>query len=128
MVDAAICVVDDDVAVRNSLQSVIASLGYPVAVFESAEELLDSSALARARCLVLDVWLPGLSGTELYGSLLEAGRAPPVIFMSGHDDERVKQQALASGAVAFLQKPFADSLLIEALQRAQIPGRGVSRT
>jgi FixJ family two-component response regulator len=85
--------------------------------FASAEDYLDAEA-CQPGCLILDVRLPGLSGLELYAELRRRGLAHPAVFITGFDDPRLRDEALAAGAVAFLQKPFQEEALLDAVARA----------
>lgn len=83
-----VAVVDDDLSVRESLQSLIRSAGLRVQVFASAEQFLTSSGPSDANCLVLDVRMPGMSGTELHRHLLSKGYKIPVIFITAHASDQ----------------------------------------
>ena len=114
-----VAVVDDDLSVRESLQSLIRSAGLRVQVFASAEQFLTSSDPSDANCLVLDVRMPGMSGTELHRHLLSRGYKIPVIFITAHaSDQETREQALSDGAVAYLLKPLHKSELLDAISRA----------
>jgi FixJ family two-component response regulator len=113
-----ISVVDDDNAVRKSLQSLIRSLGFPVELFASAEEFLNSDHLGTTRCLILDVRMPSMSGLELQRQLVESNSGIPVIFITSHGDEAARSQALKNGAVEYLSKPFTDHALLNAIDAA----------
>lgn len=111
--------VDDDLSVRESLQSLIRSVGLRVQVFASAEQFLTSFDPNDADCLVLDVRMPGLSGAELHRHLLSNGYRIPVIFITAHaSDQDAKEQALSDGALEYLIKPFHKSELLDAISRA----------
>ena len=84
----------------------------------TAEEFLRSPGRCRAGCLILDVHLPGLSGLELQKRLNDEGRNVPVVFITSYADDQERELALQSGAVAFLQKPFEERLLLEAVGRS----------
>jgi len=112
-------VVDDDLSVRESLQSLIRSAGLRVQVFASAEQFLTSSDPSDANCLVLDVRMPGMSGTELHRHLLSKGYKIPVIFITAHaSDQETREQALSEGALDYLIKPFHKNELLDAVFRA----------
>jgi len=110
-------VVDDDVSVRESLEALIATAGWRTKAFASALDFLDNCHDASARCLVLDVSLPGLSGLDLQQRLGER-RDMPIIFITGHGDIPMSVQAMKAGAVEFLTKPFSDEVLLAAIGRA----------
>jgi FixJ family two-component response regulator len=113
-----VAAVDDDRRVRESIQSVLESAGYEAVLFGSAEEFLESSALQRATCVIADVRLPGLHGLELQRRIRQQRAQVPVIFVTAHDDEDIRQQALRDGAVDFMVKPFDVARLLEHVERA----------
>ena len=114
-----ISVVDDDIWVRESLDSLIRSIGHEVRLFASAEEFLNSGHHDKADCLILDVRLPGMSGTELHRHLLARGWRVPVIFITAHAfDERARSDAASDCTVAYLIKPFTEDELLGALAAA----------
>lgn len=104
--------VDDDRRVRDSVQSVLESAGYETETFASAEAFLESGAVTRARCVIVDVRLPGMDGLELQRRIRRERRALPVIVVTAHDDDEIRQQALEDGASAFMVKPFDAGELI----------------
>src|SRR5262245_33564918 len=89
-----VATVDDDRRVRESVRSVLESAGYEAVTFESAETFLLSGALSSASCVIVDVRLPGMDGTELQRRIRREGRHVPVILITAHDDDDVRQQAL----------------------------------
>ena len=111
-------IVDDDESVRNSISSLLRSAGYKTLAFESAEAFLDSGLISDADSLVLDVKMPGLSGVELQRRLTELKHMVPIIFVTAHADDEVREVALAQGAIAFFAKPFNDETLLSALSSA----------
>ena len=113
-----IVVVEDDFSMRVAVERVLVAAGFHPLTFASTEALLATDAAATARCLVLDIHLPGLSGLELQQQLAGAGNAAPVIFITAHDDARTRDRAEALGAVAYLTKPFEGKVFIEAVRRA----------
>ena len=113
-----ISVVDDDDSVRESLQCLIRSFGFPVEAFASAEEFLTSDHLRDTRCLILDVRMRGMNGIELQRRLLASHREIPVIFITAHGDETARSQALKNGAVDYLLKPFREEALLQAIHAA----------
>ena len=108
--------VDDDGRVRASIQSVLESAGYEAVVFASAEAFLESGVLRQATCLLADVRLPGMDGLELQRRIRRARPQLPIIFITAHDDEHIRQQALRDGAVDFLVKPFDAAQLLENIE------------
>jgi FixJ family two-component response regulator len=113
-----IAIVDDDQSVREAATNLFRSMGFPVVAFASAEEFLDSDSVGRTSCLVLDVQMPGMGGLRLQSHLASAGRHIPIVFVTGYPDEGVRTKALASGAVCFLTKPFAEGDLLDGLRSA----------
>ena len=116
--EPAIFVIDDDLSVRQSLESLIKSVGWRVRTYGSAQEFLGSGHLEAPGCIVLDVRLPGLSGLDLQQALLRAKSHLPVIFITGHGDIPMSVQAMKAGAVEFLPKPFREQDLLDALKLA----------
>jgi FixJ family two-component response regulator len=113
-----IATVDDDRRVRESVRSVLESAGYEAVTFESAETFLFSGALSHVSCVIADVRLPGIDGTELQRRIRRERPRLPVVLITAHDDEEIRQQALRDGAVAFLVKPFDGGDLLEHVARA----------
>jgi two-component system, LuxR family, response regulator FixJ len=111
-------VVDDDVAVRNSLRLLLKSVGLPTETHASASEFLESYRPTQPGCVVLDVRMAAMSGLELQRQLQSQGAAIPVIFLSGHGDVPMAVDAIQHGAFDFLQKPFREQDLIERIQQA----------
>lgn len=113
-----VAAVDDDRRVRESIHSVLESAGYEAVVFGSAEEFLESGVLSRATCVIADVRLPGIHGIELQLRIRQERAQLPVIFVTAHDDDEIRQQALRDGAVDFMVKPFDAATLLENVERA----------
>jgi FixJ family two-component response regulator len=114
-----IAVVDDDISVRESLESLIKSVGWEVTVYASAEEFLNNGNSRKADCLILDVRLPGMSGIELQRHLLARGRNLPVTFITAHaSDTRARSEAVSAWTVAYLTKPFSEDELFDAVNAA----------
>jgi FixJ family two-component response regulator len=114
-----ICVVDDDEAVRESLDGLLRSVGFAVKVFASAEEFLNSDHLSDIDCLLLDVRLPGMNGIELHGRLVANHCEIPVVFITAHGSEAgVRSQAFRNGAVDYLIKPLSEETVLNAVNKA----------
>jgi two-component system response regulator FixJ len=113
-----IAVVDDDQSVREALENLISSVGYEVDLFESAKGFLDSAEINNTACLVLDLRMPEMSGLELQQTLRDDGRNIPIIIVTAHGEETARTEALAAGAVAFLNKPFQEEVLLGAINSA----------
>jgi FixJ family two-component response regulator len=116
-----ISIVDDDDFVRESIRTLVESLGYEVATFESAEKFLESGRLPQTSCLITDLQMPGLSGLDLQGRLIADGHCIPIIFITAFPDHKFRFRAMSAGAVGFLSKPFDERLLISCLDRALNP-------
>ena len=111
-------IVDDDAAFRSSLENLIRSIGWRVQGFSSAEEFLRSNQVHETGCLILDVRMPGMSGLELQRQLVMANLRVPIIFITAHENDVWRTQALEAGAVAFLYKPFYEEELLDAIDAA----------
>ncbi len=112
---AYIAVIDDDESVRESLPDLIRVFGHKVEAFVSAEEFLASNRVDQAKCLVLDIAMPGMSGIELQRELNRQGKRIPIVFITAHGDEQICQRLRRSGTVECLLKPFTDTMLLDAL-------------
>src|SRR5262245_59665554 len=114
---AIVFVVDDDLSVRESLESVIRNAGWFAELFASGQEFLARPRVTVPCCLLLDVSLPGLSGLELQWQIAERAEMP-IIFISGHGDVPMTVQAMKAGAIEFLTKPLKRDLLLDAIRGA----------
>jgi len=110
-----VSVVDDDESVRASLPDLLREFGFAVQAFASAEEFLASDYVGQTRCLILDVVMPGMSGTSLQRELKLRRHAVPIVFITGREDEPVHLRVIEQGAVECLFKPFSDKALLDAL-------------
>ena len=115
---ATVFVVDDDQAMRNSLKWLIESVGVQVESFASADEFLVQYQPGRHGCLVLDVRMPGMSGLDLQEQLAQQNINIPVVIITGHGDVPMAVRAMKSGAIDFIEKPFNDEVLLDAIRRA----------
>jgi FixJ family two-component response regulator len=111
-------VIDDDAAVRASIQGLLKSVSLRAEAFGTAEEFLQSRRPDGPACLVLDVSLPGVNGLDFQRELADAGIRIPIIFITGHGDIPMTVKAMKSGAVEFLTKPFLDQDLLDAIHQA----------
>ena len=111
-------VIDDDASIRIAIEDLLASIGLEAVTFSSASEFLEyNREKTRPSCLILDVRMPGQSGTDFYRYMRENGINIPVIFITGHGDISMGVKAIKDGALEFLTKPFKDHELIEVVQR-----------
>jgi FixJ family two-component response regulator len=115
---AKVLVVDDDAGFRTSIDRFLRSVGYAVETFDSAAKLLDRSPEDVPTCVLLDVRMPGMSGLEAQNELLRRTVAPPVVFVTAHGDVPVSVQAMKKGAVDFLEKPFDEQRVLDAIERS----------
>ena len=111
-------IVDDDHSVRKALTRLMRSVGLDVETFSSADEFLKRDHHDGPACLVLDVRMPGLSGLDLQAELVRANRTLSVVFISGHGNIPMSVQAIKAGAVDFLEKPFEEQALLNAVHQA----------
>ena len=114
---AKVFVVDDDVLVCVALSRLIRAAGLQVETFGTAAECLSADRLKDADCLVLDVYLPDLSGLDLQAKLTELGLQLPIVFITGRGDIPMSVRAMKAGALEFLSKPFDDQQLLDAVEQ-----------
>jgi DNA-binding response OmpR family regulator len=118
-------VVDDDLSVREALGNLLRSVGLKAVLFHSAQDFMRQRRPADVpACLVLDVRLPGQSGLELQAELTRSGDRIPIIFITGHGDVPMSVRAMKGGAVEFLQKPFREQDLLDAIHLALMRNPG----
>ena len=113
-----IAVVDDDDALRNSLDDLLQSVGFRVQGFASAEAFLQAPPAPETACLLLDVRLPGMNGLALQRQLGVLHWRIPIIFVTAYADDDVRAHALAAGAIAVLSKPCREADLLHAIDAA----------
>lgn len=113
-----VSVVDDDESVRESLPDLLKEFGFAVRAFSSAEEFLSSDCVAKTRCLILDVFMPGMTGPDLQRELKRRRQHIPIVFMTAKKNEISRQHELEQGAVECLFKPFNDTDLLGAINTA----------
>ena len=113
-----VCIVDDDAAVRDSLEWLIKSVNLKVQTFSNGMEFLDSEAPFQPGCVILDIRMPGLSGIDVFEELQSRSASIPVIFLTGHGDVHLAVRAMKAGAFDFIEKPFNDQLLLDLVQKA----------
>jgi FixJ family two-component response regulator len=110
-----VAVVDDDAGVRGALGRLLRVSGYGVQIFASAEEFLEFGRPAELDCLIVDVYLGGMSGSDLHAELTASGRVPPTVLVTAHDDAAIAAMVRRSEEVICLRKPFDDSSLLFAI-------------
>src|SRR5919198_56521 len=111
-------IVDDDDALRNSLDNLIRSVGFRAQGFSSAEAFLRSNHMHETACLILDIRMAGMNGLELQRQMVAANWQIPIIFITSHTDDEARARALEAGAVAFLYKPCREDDLLNAIDVA----------
>lgn len=117
---STVFVVDDDAAVRDSLELLFDSTGMAVESFASASRFIEYYDPARPGCLVLDIRMPDMDGMELQQALNDRQISLPIIFITGHGEVSLSVKALKEGAYDFIEKPFEDEVLLESIQEAMI--------
>jgi FixJ family two-component response regulator len=116
--DPIVFIVDDDDSVRKALTRLIKSVDLTVETFASAHDFLKRDSHNGPACLVLDIRMPGLSGLDLQDELVAAGRTLPIIFISAHGNIPLSVRAMKAGAVDFIEKPFEDQTLLDAINQS----------
>lgn len=111
-------VIDDDEAVRESLDALLFAFGFDAETYSSAEDFL-ARASTNPGCLILDINMPGMSGLDLLEQLVEKGCQTPAIILTANPDERLRQRARELGAVAYLTKPVTEQDLLGAIEGAK---------
>jgi FixJ family two-component response regulator len=113
-----VSIVDDDASLRRSVRNLLTSVGFRVETFASAEAFLESIHRDNTGCVVLDLRMEGMDGLELLRHLMAAGSRIPVVILTAHGDDDLRDRALQSGAAAFLSKPFHADVLLGAVKTA----------
>lgn len=116
--DTVVHIVDDEEAVRNSLAFLLQTSGFAVRVHETATEFLRIAPTISNGCLITDLRMPDMDGVELLRRLRGAGHLLPAIVITGHGDVQMAVEAMKSGALDFIEKPFSDDVLIDSITRA----------
>lgn len=112
--------IDDDEAMRTSLSFLLDSAGLTNAVYASAEAFLDTNGENAKGCVITDIRMPGMSGMELVSYLKSRGAKLPIVVITGHGDVPLAVEAMKNGVVDFLEKPFDDDVLLDAIRRALV--------
>jgi FixJ family two-component response regulator len=110
-----VSIVDDDPLAREGIKELVESLGYKALAFVSAQDFLQSGAIAKTGCLITDLQMPGLNGLELQERLQAGGYNTPVILITAYPNEKHRSRAMSAGAIGFLSKPFEEQSLLECL-------------
>lgn len=111
-------IIDDDAAMRDSLAFLLSAAGLSVRTYESAQAFLQELPSVEGGCIVTDVRMPGIDGLELLRVLQEMGKGLPVIVMTGHGDVPLAVRAMRLGAADFVEKPFDDEIMVDAVRSA----------
>src|SRR5215469_11704515 len=126
--ESLICIIDDDLSIRESLNDLLTSVGKNVKTFSSAQEFLTNPPLEAPSCLVVDVQMPGISGLDLQRELGHSDSRIPIIFMTGYGDIPMSVRAMKAGAFEFLTKPCRDEDLLRAIGQAIERGRQMEQS
>src|SRR5262245_7442597 len=116
----SVAIVDDDAAIQRALARLLTVAGWQVVTFASAEAFLETNLRAALDCLVLDVWLPGMTGIALLEHLVATGRMLPAVIITAYDDLQLRLWAMQAGAVAYLLKPIEWQELVQVLQEVRL--------
>lgn len=116
--DLSVFIVDDDEFVRDSLQALLDASGYKTDTYESGVEFLEAAKDVGRGCVLLDIRMPKMDGLEVQSHLHELRSDLPVVIITGHGDVPMAVRAMKAGAVDFVEKPFAENMLIECVERA----------
>lgn len=111
-------VVDDDEAIRDAIAMLLETMNIDCQTYASADEFLDQFDVTRQGCLVLDIRMPGMSGTQLQAKLQEMNANIPIVFITGHGDIPMAVEAMRNGAISFIRKPFSEQELLDCVNEA----------
>jgi FixJ family two-component response regulator len=121
---AIVAIVDDDVAVGNSIEVLMRSIGLAAQAFASGEEFLRSPELSRIGCLVVDFDMPKMSGLDLHNNLSRLGKEIPTVMITAYPSDDIRARALQAGVICYLPKPFDESDLLNCIQTALDRAKG----
>ncbi|ASJ62150.1 response regulator [Sinorhizobium meliloti] len=113
-----VSVIDDDESLRESLPDLLKAFGLSVDAFSSAEDFLASDSIDKTKCLILDVSMPRMTGPQLQRELASRGNSIPIVFITAHTEDAIRQRLIQEGAVECLFKPFSAAALQEAVRSA----------
>jgi FixJ family two-component response regulator len=119
-----VAIVDDDESIRNATRDLLRAAGFSTATFEDAESFLASASRASASCVVADIRMPGMTGVELYQTLVASGNGIPTVIITAHPEEVTQSRAREAGITCYLSKPFAPDELLECVREALAKLRG----
>ena len=119
-----VAIVDDDESMRNATRDLLRAAGFSTATFEDAESFLGSASRASASCVVADIRMPGMSGLELYQTLVASGDGIPTVIITAHPEEVTQSRAREAGITCYLSKPFAPDELVQCVREALSKPRG----
>jgi two-component system response regulator FixJ len=125
--EATVHIVDDDAAVRRTLERLLDTMGFQTRSYQSSSAFLDVAPSLSAGCILLDVRMPGMDGLELQARLLQLGIALPVIVVTGQGDVESAVRAMKAGAVDYIKKPYSDPVLRAAINTALSSGGWIGR-
>ncbi len=129
MAEPTVYIIDDDEAVRDSIKELVESVNLNAEIFASANSFLEIYSQERAGCVVTDIRMARMSGLVLQERLNEMGATLPIIFISGHGDVNMAVEALKSGAVDFIQKPYHEQNLLDSINDAlELDARSRNKT
>ena len=113
-----VAVVDDEESVRKALKRLLLAAGLDAESYATGQEFLDQAAMREPDCVVLDLHMPVMSGSQVLAQILKMPRRPPVVVITAHDVPEKRDECLAAGACAYLRKPLEDRLLLNAISAA----------
>jgi len=111
-------IIDDDAAMRDSLAFLLDVNGYAARTYETADDFLKDAAAQTSSCIISDIRMPGMNGIDLVRKLRSDGTPCPVILITGHGDVALAVEAMKAGAADFIEKPFDDTALLDAIRIA----------
>jgi FixJ family two-component response regulator len=117
-----VAIVEDDESIQRALVRLLSAAGWYAVTFSSAEAFLQTGLQASPTCLVLDVWLPGMTGVALLEHLVTMGSMLPAVMITARDDLQMRMRAMQAGAVAYFLKPIEGQEILQALQKARLRG------
>ena len=118
-----VAIVDDDESIRNATRDLLRAAGFSTATFEDAESFLGSESRASAACVVADIRMPGMTGLELYLTLVASGHGIPTVIITAHPEDVTQSRARRAGITCYLSKPFAPDDLLECVREALAKSR-----